>query len=74
MYRVDKKIIAANLRKLRGNRKIDVVAKALDITPSALTNYENAIRIPRDEVKAKIANYYGVTIESIFFNSNYNIS
>lgn len=67
MYKVDKQTVAANLRKLRGTRRIEVVAKALDITPSALSNYENAIRLPRDEVKARIANYYGETIESIFF-------
>lgn len=52
---------------LRGDRPANIVARALSITPSALANYEAGLRIPRDDVKARIANYYQVPIESIFF-------
>lgn len=65
---MDKQKIAMNLKSLRGNTSQAEVARAIGITPAAMTNYEQGIRIPRDEVKKKIAEYYGVTVESIFFN------
>lgn len=61
------KAIGEKLRKLRGDRSQAEVAKALGITQAALSAYETGIRIPRDELKIKLAAYYGVTIESIFF-------
>lgn len=64
---VGKKKMGENLIKLRGSQQQNAVAKAINITPTALSNYESGARIPRDEVKARIANYYGVTLESIFF-------
>jgi len=51
---------------LRGNRSQDEVAKALGISISALSMYEQGNRIPRDEIKIKMAEYYGISIESLF--------
>ena len=65
---MDKQKIAMNLKSLRGNTSQAEVARAIGITPAAMTNYEQGIRIPRAEVKKKKAEYYGVTVESIFFN------
>ncbi|WP_423748200.1 hypothetical protein [Bacillus cereus] len=31
--------------------------------------YENGQRIPRDNIKIKLANFYGVTVQTIFFDS-----
>lgn len=59
--------IGEKLKKLRGNKVRKIVAEDLGITESSLSNYENDYRIPRDEVKKKIALYYNVSIESIFF-------
>lgn len=59
--------IGEKLKKLRGNKIRKIVAEDLGITESSLSNYENDYRIPRDEVKKKIALYYDVSIESIFF-------
>lgn len=59
--------IGEKLKKLRGNKIRKIVAEDLGITESSLSNYENDYRIPRDEVKKKIALYYNVSIESIFF-------
>ncbi len=59
--------MAETLRKLRGNRTQAEVAKALDISISALSMYENGERIPRDEVKKRISEYYGRTVQHIFF-------
>lgn len=65
---LDKEKIARNLKKIRGNKSRNQVAKDLGISISALNMYENAFRIPRDEIKVKIANYYGVSVQSIFFD------
>lgn len=60
--------IGEKLKKLRKNESRKKVAEKLGITESSLSNYENDYRIPRDEIKKKIAFYYGVSIESIFFS------
>ena len=59
--------IGEKLKKLRGNKTLITVANDLGITPSSLSNYENGYRIPKDEVKKKLAIYYGKTVDEIFF-------
>lgn len=59
--------LGEKLKKLRGKKSQKKVAKDLGITQSALGNYENDYRVPRDEVKIKISNYYGISVEEIFF-------
>ena len=66
--RIDKQMMADKLVKLRGSRTLDEVATALKISKSALSMYENGARIPRDEIKVRIANYYRRSIPFIFFN------
>lgn len=56
------------LRKLRGKIPRKKVAGDLEISLSAYTKYERGERIPKDSIKKKIANYYGVTVQSIFFD------
>ena len=56
------------LRKLRGEKSQDEMAKELDITKSSLTMYERNERIPRDEVKVKIAKHFGVSVQELFFS------
>lgn len=64
------KEIGTKLQDLRGNRSILEVSKALGISKSALCMYERGERIPRDTIKIRIANYYGVKVGVIFFNEN----
>lgn len=64
---MDKKAIAEKLKKLRGDRSREEVAKALGISVSAISMYENADRVPRDDVKIRIANYFNTPINEIFF-------
>ena len=64
---MDKKIIGERLRILRGDKRREVVAADNDISVSALSNYENGERIPRDQIKVSLANYYHTTVESIFY-------
>ena len=55
-----------DLRK-RSKETAEAVARAIDISQSALGMYENGKRIPRDEIKIRIAEHYCVPVESIFF-------
>ena len=54
------------LIQLRGNRSQEEVAKALGISVSALSMYEQGDIIPRDEIKIRMAEYYGISIEALF--------
>lgn len=64
---MDAKAIGERLKELRGSRSLAEVAEALEISVSALSMYENGERIPRDNVKIRIANYYKKPIHKIFF-------
>ncbi len=57
----------AKLRELRGSKTKEEVANAIDVTYSSYSKYEREERIPRDEVKMRIAAYYNTTVQSIFF-------
>ena len=60
----------AKLRELRGKKTQQEAAEGIGITKSALAMYERDERVPRDEVKARIADYYGVSILFLFFNGS----
>ena len=64
---MDAKKIGEKLKELRGKRTISEVAQALEISPSALSMYENGESVPRDVIKIKIADYYQTPITDIFF-------
>lgn len=59
--------IGEKLKQLRGEKSLDEIAATLGISKQAVSNYENDIRIPRDEIKLKIAKYFGKTVDEIFF-------
>lgn len=63
----DSKKIAKNLVKLRGDKSRLEVSKALGITKSAISMYERGERVPRDDIKIKIAKFYGKSVEEIFY-------
>ena len=65
---MDKKLIAKRLIELRGEKTHFEVAKEVGISLSALAMYETGNRTPRDEIKIKLAKYYGITVESLFFS------
>lgn len=52
---------------LRGDKSQETVAKDVGISTSALGMYETEQRIPRDEIKIALANYFNTTVEAIFF-------
>lgn len=65
--KMDAKRMGSKLRKLRGNRSQKVVAEELKICQSTYAMYELGERIPSDEKKKKIADYYKVTVQFLFF-------
>ncbi len=60
--------IGKKLRALRGKKSQKIVAEGIGITKSALAMYERDERVPRDEVKIKIATYYNESVQSLFFS------
>lgn len=65
---MNKQLIGDLLINLRGSESREVVATKIGISVSALQMYENGQRIPRDEIKVKIANYYCKSVQEIFFD------
>lgn len=59
--------IGKKLINLRGDKDIEDVANAIGVTKQAIWNYENDKRIPRDDIKKKIADYYKTSVSYIFF-------
>lgn len=64
---MDAKKIGKRIRELRGEKSAPELAKAIGSSVSAIFMYESGERIPRDEVKIRLARYFGVSIESLFF-------
>ncbi|MBP3040560.1 helix-turn-helix transcriptional regulator [Bacillaceae bacterium Marseille-Q3522] len=65
---MNKNKIAKKLIKLRKNRTREEVANNLKISVSALQMYECGKRVPKDEIKIRIASFYGLTVQEIFFD------
>lgn len=65
---MDVERIGKTLVELRGDKTQVQVANDLNISDAALSAYEQGTRIPRDEVKIRIAKYYGVKVADIFFS------
>lgn len=63
----DKSVVGERLRALRGSRTQKEVAEALGVTMMAISLYESGERMPRDEIKVKLANYYKKSVTSLFY-------
>lgn len=66
---MNKEKIAKKLIELRKEKSREEVSKDLGISVSALSMYEVGARIPRDEIKLKIAHYYKKSVQEIFFDN-----
>ena len=64
---MNKQAIGNRLVNLRGEKSRAEVAEAVGVSISALQMYENGERIPRDEIKIRLAEYYNQTVGSIFY-------
>lgn len=64
---IQKETTGMILRKLRGGQTQEEIAAALGITKSSWAMYERDERIPRDEIKVRIANFFGKTVQELFY-------
>lgn len=62
-----------SMRELTGMQQQELCS-ILDIEQSTLANYESGRRIPNDEIKIKIANYFNVTLDYLFDRDTLSIS
>ena len=58
--------VAERLVRARGDRRREDVANAVGVSVSAIAMYENGGRVPRDETKIKLADFYGMTVQALF--------
>ena len=60
--------VAERLVTARGKKSREEVANAVGVSVSAISMYENGARIPRDEIKVRLADYYKTTVQRLFFD------
>ena len=62
------KKIGERLIAARGEKARETVASDIGVSYSALAMYEQGNRIPCDEVKLALAEYFGLSIQELFFD------
>ena len=62
------------LVKLRGSKSQAEVAKSVGIATSTLGMYETEQRVPRDSIKVALADFYGTSVQDIFFKSLFKMA
>lgn len=60
----------AEMIRLRGYKSQRVVAQELQIPISTYAMIELGKRFPRPELQFRLANYFGVTVDQLFFTRN----
>jgi len=68
LERKDMAEVGKTLRQLRGIRTRTGVSQEVGIPYSTLQSYEDGRRMPSGRIKKRLADYYGVRVEDIFFN------
>ena len=66
---IDAQTIGERLRTLRGSRTQKEVGDAIGVTAMAISFYERGERVPRDEIKIKLAKFYNRSVSYIFFTN-----
>lgn len=64
---MDKTRIGKKLRELRGEKSQREVAEAVGTTAMAISLYESGERVPRDEIKIRLARYFDTTVDALFY-------
>lgn len=64
--------LGKNIRSLReaNNLSQKELAEKLNIAISTLSQYENSVRVPSDEIKIKMADYFNVTLDYLLGRSS----
>lgn len=66
--------IGQRLTALRGDRSQREIAQGVGTSVAAIGMYERGERIPRDEIKVRIARFFGRTVDEIFYAENDTVS
>lgn len=63
------KSVAERIKEARLEKgySVEEVAKGCGISVSAVQMYECGQRVPRDEIKIAMANFFGTTVQDLFF-------
>ena len=61
------------LREKRQETMMDL-SRAVGTSESAIGMYESGKRVPRDEIKIRIAEHFAVSVESIFFPNKQHVT
>lgn len=66
------KSLGSNIRYLRESQNLSQkdLANRLNVGTSTLSQYENNIRVPSDDIKIKIADYFNVTVDYLLGRSS----
>lgn len=69
MKKYDREMTGARLRIERRRLKESQAdaAKAIGVTPASYASYETGERVPRDDVKIRIAEHFSKTVGELFF-------
>ena len=69
---MNKKEIGQKLKDLRMQKNISQIqmSRELGIPQSTIASYERGARVPVDSIKIEIADYFGKSVEEIFFARN----
>ena len=59
--------IGKRIRKMRGSRPQKEVADAIGVSTMSISSYESGNRIPADPVKIRLAEYFGISLEKLFY-------
>ncbi len=60
------------VRERRGESKRHV-AREIGCSYNAVCSWEYGIRIPSDDMKIRLANHYGTSVEALFFTERYHL-
>lgn len=66
--------IGKKLRLLRGIRTRAEVSRETGLSQARLGNYEHGQRVPTDDAKVLLANYYGMSVQNLFYTNSNNES
>ena len=61
------KTVPERLIEARGGRTQQEVADAVGIVRSTLGMYETGDRVPKDPIKIRLADYYGESVQDLFY-------
>lgn len=70
---VEAREIGRRLIAIRGDIPRDELANAIGVSISAVSMYENGERIPRDDIKIRIANFFVRSVQEIFFDKECHV-